>query len=100
LKKYDDLFSNDSFYIYIRPYENILTEKQGATPTKDEAINFYEKIEKIFIAVASKFAAMPELEFHEYAYEFEKARRDDELEKLKKELEEQYPDFVNKGGKI
>ena len=76
-KRYEEFFSTNSFYLYIREYSRIKSinqfknYKSNENIIKNEERDFYEKIESIFIAVASCLADMNETEFSEYCKEFD-----------------------------
>ena len=95
-KNYADFFDKDNFYIYIRPYEMILSENQPEIEKdKNKKHEFYEKIEILFVEVSSKLAVMPESEFNDYCKEVEQIKKSGNLpkmlENLKKELELKFP---------
>jgi hypothetical protein len=90
-KDYTDFFDNDNFYVYLRPYK-----KLNAHPDLKKERDFYEKIEKLFVSVASELADMSESEFERYCDEVKTCKKQGlgelpkMLENLKNELTPQF----------
>jgi HD superfamily phosphohydrolase len=112
-KNHENFFSKASFYLYIRPYEDIRLERETFTKYVDKTgfyekredvlsneetsaedadkTGFYEQIEKLFVSVSTCLASMNKMQFHEYCREYENARRAGEipkaLQRIKKNLD-------------
>jgi hypothetical protein len=73
-KDYEDFFNKDSFYLYINPnpYTRGRDGNYLGKMNAKEKKSFYDKIEQIFISVASCLAAMPAAEFKKYSGQFNK----------------------------
>jgi hypothetical protein len=74
LKNYENFFDKDSFYLYIDPdpYNRESDGRLSKRMSPDIKKDFYDKIEQIFISVASCLASMSAAAFKNYFTRFNK----------------------------
>jgi hypothetical protein len=65
IKKYDDYFEKELFYIYLLPYERYVKSDKGIEKESYNAkrIQYYKQIEDAFVNEATRFAEMSEEKF-------------------------------------